>query len=68
MRKISIGWILDNETAKKIQVQVRRSKFIFQASNNSIFRYKCIDDQLTDLPLYLTHISLVFLALSKPNS
>lgn len=67
MRKISIGWILDNETVKKIRVQVRRLKFISPASNNSIFCYKCIDDQLVDLPFYLTRISLVFLTLRFVN-
>lgn len=57
---------LGNETVKKIRVQVRRLKFISPASNNSIFCYKCIDDQLVDLPFYLTRISLVFLSL-KPK-
>ena len=69
MRKISIGWILDNEAVKKIRVQVRRLKFISPASNNSIFRYKYtgIDDRLVDLPFYLTRISLVFLTLRFVN-
>lgn len=35
MWKISIGWILDKVTVKKIQVQVRRSKLIDESADRS---------------------------------